>query len=318
MIKRRFFLFVCSFVLAPFLFSISSLSAQQTSQTPLYVKDEVIVRFQEGVHDYNKALAHSGVAATPMKVFETVQGLELIKLPPNISVKDAVELYLQNPDVLYAEPNYIVEALAVSNDPLFAQLWGLHNTGQAGGTVDADIDAPEAWDITTGSSQVVVAVIDTGIDYNHQDLSANMFQNTADCNNNGLDDDGNGFVDDCFGIDTVNIDSDPMDDNNHGTHVAGIIGAVGNNSIGVIGINWTVKLMACKFLNAGGAGSTAAAIECLNYVALMKDRGVNIIATNNSWGARVPLTQSMFDAIDTHHQRGILFIAAAGNDNRGQ
>jgi subtilisin family serine protease len=141
-----------------------------------------------------------------------------------------------------------------------------------------------------------------------------MFRNTADCNNNGIDDDGNGFVDDCFGIDTVNNDSDPMDDNNHGTHVAGIIGAVGNNSAGVVGINWNIKIMACKFINASGSGTIADAIDCLDYVKTMKDRGLNIIATSNSWGGG-GFSQALLDAIEVHLQRGMLFITAAGNGN---
>ncbi len=140
-------------------------------------------------------------------------------------------------------------------------------------------------------------MIDSGIDYNHLDLAANMFRNTADCNNNGIDDDGNGFVDDCFGIDTANNDSDPLDDNNHGTHVAGSLGAVGNNSAGVAGINWNIKIMACKFVNASGSGTIADAIDCLDYVKTMKDRGLNIIATSNSWGGG-GFSQALLEAIE--------------------
>ena len=175
-----------------------------------------------------------------------------------------------------------------------------------------DIQAPDAWNITKGNRNVVVAVIDTGVDYNHQDLSANMRRNTADCNNNGIDDDGNGYIDDCYGIDTINLDSDPMDDNNHGTHVSGIIGAVGNNNVGVVGVNWDVSIMACKFLGPDGTGDIAGAIGCFDYVKTMKDRGVNIVATNNSWGSS-SYSQSLFDAIDAQRQTGILCIAGAGN-----
>jgi serine protease len=131
-------------------------------------------------------------------------------------VEKALESYRKDPNVLYAEPDYIVHALRIPNDPFFSSLWGLRNTGQNGGTPDADIQALDAWDITTGSKNVVVAVIDTGVDYNHEDLAANMWRNTADCDNNGIDDDGNGYIDDCYGIDTVNHDSDPMDDHDHG------------------------------------------------------------------------------------------------------
>src|SRR5262245_56367159 len=177
---------------------------------------------------------------------------------------------------------------------------------------DADIDAPEAWDITTGSANVVVATIDSGIDYNHEDLAANVFRNEADCNDNGFDDDGNGFADDCHGIAPILGTSDPMDDHSHGTHVAGTIGAVGNNGIGVVGVNWNVKLLACKMFDGDGNGTIAAAITCLDYIARMKDRGVNIVATNNSWSDNA-FSAALLDAIQAHLERGILFIAAAGN-----
>jgi hypothetical protein len=277
-----------------------------------HAEDEILVRFKDRTSAVGKASAHSAASAAAKKRFNVVRQLELVKLPRGVSVENALNLYRSNPDVLYAEPNYAVQSLATPNDPLFGQLWGLQNTGQSGGTVDADIDAPGAWDIATGSSAVVVAVIDTGIDYNHPALSANMFQNSVDCNADGVDDDGNGFVNDCYGIDTANNDSNPLDDNNHGTHVAGTIGAVGDDGVGVVGVNWDVSIMACKFLSAGGSGFISDALDCLNYIAMMKDRGVNIVATNNSWGGG-GFSQAFYDAIDAHRQRGILFIAAAGN-----
>ena len=277
-----------------------------------HAEDEILVRFKDRTSAQGKASAHSAVSAATKKRFNLVRQLELVKLPRGVSVDHALDLYRANPDVLYAEPNYAVQSQVTPNDPWFSQLWGMQNTGQSGGTVDADIDAPGAWDLATGSSAVVVAVIDTGIDYNHAALSANMFQNSADCNANGVDDDGNGFIDDCFGIDTYSNDSNPLDDNNHGTHVAGTIGAVGADGVGVVGVNWDVGLMACKFLSAAGSGFTSDAVDCLNYVAMMKDRGVNIVATNNSWGGG-GFSQALYDAIDAHRQRGIIFIAAAGN-----
>jgi hypothetical protein len=228
-----------------------------------------------------------------------------------LSTAQAIARYRRLPEVLYVEPNHVVTLQAMPNDPHFlaGDLWGLNASIL---TQDIDIDAPEAWDLATGSANVVVAVIDYGIDYTHEDLAANMFRNDADCNANGLDDDGNGFVDDCFGIAPINGNSDPIDDNDHGSHVAGIIGAVGNNGIGIAGVNWNVRLLPCKMFDANGVGTVAAAIACLDYVALMKDRGVNIVATNNSWSLQ-EFSQSLLDAIDAHRQRGILFVAAAGN-----
>ena len=286
--------------------------AAQLIHAPAYASEEMLVRFKDRASPSDIASAHAWAGGHPIRAFRAVKNLTLVKLPVGLPAKDAIRWYRQHPDVLYAEPNYIVTTLAVPNDPQFGDLWGLHNTGQAGGVPEADIDAPSAWDLSTGNATPVVVVIDTGIDYTHEDLAANMFRNTLDCNTNGIDDDGNGFVDDCHGIDAVNNDTDPMDDNAHGTHVAGTIGAVGDNGIGVVGINWNVRLMACKFLDAGGSGFIADAIQCMDYVGLMKDRGVNIVATNNSWGGG-GFSQAMLDAINAHRQRGILFIAAAGN-----
>src|SRR3989441_4558242 len=307
----------CAKPLARLLLLLSLLfpNASATAQpTPRHAPDTILVRFKASALPADQALVHALVGAHVYKSFRSVEGLQAVRIPPGMRVKDAIEFYRRRPDVLYAEPNWIVDAQVVPSDPSFSSLWGLNNTGQSGGIPDADIDAPEAWDITTGSSDVVVAVIDTGIDYTHPDLSANMFRNELDCNSNGIDDDGNGQVDDCFGIDTANNDSDPMDDANpsHGSHVAGTIGAIGNNALGVVGVNWTVRLIACKSLGATGSGTTADAIDCLEYVKLMKDRGVNIVATSNSWGGG-GFSQALYDAIGAHLQRGILFIAAAGN-----
>src|SRR5262249_26072752 len=290
----------------------SQYAAQPRAPVPEYVSDEIIVKFHEGLDEYQKDLARFRVSGTRKKIFKVIRGLEVIKLSRGVSVEEAIDLLRQDPDVLYAEPNYVLRTTLTPNDTRFGEMWGLHNVGQSGGTPDADIDAPEAWNHTTGSSDVIVAVIDSGVDYNHPDLSPNMFRNTADCNTNGIDDDGNGYVDDCYGIDTANNDSNPMDDNNHGTHVAGTIGAVGNNNRGVVGINWNVRIMACKFVNASGSGTTEAAIDCLEYVKTMKDRGFNIVATSNSWGGG-DFSQALADAIDAQRQSGMLFITAAGN-----
>ncbi len=228
-----------------------------------------------------------------------------------MSVEEAATLYSSDSDVEYAEPNYLMTILNTPNDPRFSELWGLHNTGQTGGTPGADIKAPEAWDMTTGSNEVVVAVIDTGVDYTHEDLTANMWVNPGEIPGNGIDDDGNTYVDDVYGINVTSGTGNPFDDNGHGTHVSGTIGAIGNNGIGVMGVNWKAKIMACKAFDKYGYGYDADAIECLEYIHSMRTRGVNIIATNNSYGG-FEYSQPVYDAINS--QREILFMAAAGND----
>ena len=211
-------------------------------------------------------------------------------------------------NIEFAEPDYVVKTHQLPDDPMMGQLWGLHNTNQ-----DADIDALEAWDISTGSDDVVVGVIDTGIDYYHPDLVDNIWINPGEIANNGIDDDANGYVDDIYGIDAYNNDTDPFDGHFHGTHVAGTIGAAANNSIGVAGVSWHVKLMALKFLSDEGWGYTSAAIEILDYVLMMKkEHGIQILLTSNSWGGG-GFSQALKDAIVAHSNAGILFVAAAGN-----
>ncbi len=207
-----------------------------------------------------------------------------------------------------------VSADATPNDPRFGDLYGLHNIGQGGGTADADIDAPEAWQVSTGSRDIIVGVVDTGIDYTHPDLAANIWVNPGEIAGNGIDDDGNGFVDDVHGYDFANGDGDPFDDNGHGTHCAGTIGGVGNNSLGVAGVNWEVSLMGLKFLDAAGSGATSDAIQAINYATMMRTQyGQNVRVTSNSWGGGGS-SSAMQAAIEASAAADILFIAAAGND----
>ena len=177
-----------------------------------------------------------------------------------------------------------------------------------------------AWDIETGSSDTIVAVIDTGIKYTHEDLAANMWTNTGEIPNNGVDDDNNGFVDDYHGYDFRFNDSNPDDEHGHGTHVAGTIGAVGNNSLGVTGVNWNVRLMGIKIYSSSGFGTTSAMlINAYNYVRLMKERGENIRVTNNSYSGcdeACGYDQATKDALDAMGDAGILNVFAAGNDAR--
>ncbi len=224
------------------------------------------------------------------------------------TVADSVAQWLPNAVV---EPNFIVNVDSVPNDSDFGDQWGLNNTGQNGGLIDADIDAVEAWDISTGNSDVLVAVIDTGVDYTHPDLVDNIWVNPGEIAGDGIDNDGNGFIDDIHGWDFANDDNDPMDDRGHGTHVAGTIGAAGNNNLGVTGVSQNVTIVPVKFLGANG-GTTADAIRAIEYTNTLKQQGHNIVLTNNSWGG-ASFSSSLEVVIEDALDLDILFVAAAGN-----
>ncbi len=218
-----------------------------------------------------------------------------------------------HPSVNWFERDESIQGEAVPNDPHFPWQTGLHNVGQDGGTADADIDAPEAWNANTGSRSVVVAVIDTGVDYTHPDLAANIWTNTAEVPGNGLDDDHNGFVDDVHGYDFRNNDGDPLDDNRHGTHVAGTIAAVGNNGLGVTGVAWSASILPLKFLGSDNRGQMTDAVRALNYATLLRQQyGVNIRVVNASWGSG-DYSASLREALAAAALADILVVAAAGN-----
>ncbi|MBA3728778.1 MAG: S8 family serine peptidase [Actinobacteria bacterium] len=285
-----------------------------------YVPGEVLVRFREGASASAMAAAHASAGATVLRSFTSVSDLQLVRLS-GMSVGEALAKYRQRSDVLYAEPNQIYRIDDVEltpNDPFYPSMYNLNNTGQTGGTPDADIDAPEAWNVTTGSNAVYVGVLDTGVDWDHPDLINNTKPNPAECNGQaGQDDDSNGYVDDCHGIDPLNGDTNPMDDNGHGTHTSGTIGAIGNNNTGVTGINWNVQIIACKTHDPSGNGDAAALVECLQYMEIMKAQGKNVVATNNSYGGcpeACGFSQALEDAIASNMDEGILFVASAGND----
>lgn len=214
-----------------------------------------------------------------------------------------------------AEPDYLVATCETPNDPAFldGSQWGLNNTGQSGGVIDQDMNALEAWSVRSDASGSVVAIIDTGIRLTHEDLAANLWRNAGETGGgretNGLDDDGDGFVDDVNGINAAARSGSPADDNGHGTHVAGIVGAVGNNGRGLAGVAWRVQLMSLKFLNSRGIGVSSDGIVCLNYA---RQKGAHIV--NASWGSSgdsVLLQQ----AIEACTQAGMVVVAAAGNSS---
>ena len=223
----------------------------------------------------------------------------------------------RDPRVEYVEPNFLLrtDSHGDPGDPAFHNLWGLHNFGQqvagVAGMPDADIDALEAWQVSQGSPSVVVGVIDSGVDVGHPDLASQIWinpgENCAGCRSNGVDDDGNGYVDDWRGWDFADGDNDPSDDNGHGTHVAGTIGAAGNNGVGITGVAWNVRLMPLKFIGADGTGTAADAISAILYAS---SKGAQV--TNNSYGGD-GFSEAMLDAIRSADSAGSLFVAAAGN-----
>lgn len=264
---------------------------------------------------FAKAELQAGVRAK--RIFRHLERQQAMELNSGASVRDAILSLRASGLYEFVEPDYIRVAQALPNDPRLAEQWALNNTGQSSGTPDADIDAPEAWDTTTDASAVIVAVIDSGVRASHEDIAANLWRNSREIAGNGRDDDGNGFVDDVNGINSMVTfgsagSGTPTDDNGHGTHVAGIIGAVGNNGRGVSGVAWRVQIMALKFLGSDGRGSISDAAECIDYAIA---NGAKVI--NASYGAlstgQGP-SQTEIAAIQRARDAGIVFVAAAGND----
>jgi len=287
---------------------VQELSSTMGVEGTDYTSGEVIVKLNPSIASTDQINALQTSLGANVKESTQNLGIQLWEIP-GMSVAEAIALYGNDPAVEYIEPNYIVSTTTtVPNDPQFNQLWGLNNTGQTGGTADADIDAPEAWDIETGNN-IVVGVIDSGVDYNHPDLNDNMWTNPGEIAGNGIDDDNNGYVDDVYGWDFANDDNDPFDDNSHGTHVAGTIAAEGNNGIGVTGVSWSADIMALKFLRSSNSGSYFDAIQAIEYATMM---GANL--TNNSWRG-YSFSQGLRDAIAAAGNAGQLFVAAAGNEN---
>ena len=284
--------------------SVARALTPRPSDPPSFVPGEVLLRFRPTATPGQIKAVLRDLGSTRGKKFRRT-GIEHHKISG--SVERAVGRFKNHPAVEFIEPDYVVHADAVPNDPLFPLQWSLRNTGQQTGIAGADIDAVGAWDQATGSSQVIVAIIDSGMDWHHPDLAGNLYTNPGEIAENGIDDDGNGYVDDVHGFDFYDFDGDPSDENGHGTHVSGIIGAVGNNGIGIAGVAWRVQLMPVKFLGRDGTGATSSAIAAIEYAI---DMGALIL--NNSWGGGPP-SEALRLAIVASNNAGLLFVAAAGN-----
>jgi len=281
--------------------------SQSDARSPAFVPGEVIVGYQPSTDAAARRQMYAAASASVVQRLPFVSA-DLIRVAPGSELQ-AVTSLLEQPGVVYAEPNYLWQADFIPTDAHFGLQWGLHNIGQSGGAVDADIDAPEAWDLATGRT-VLIGIIDTGIDTAHIDLRSNLWTNPGEIPDNGVDDDTNGYVDDVHGWDWANADSDPTDDHGHGTHVAGIAAAVGNNGEGVAGVSWDARIMSLKFLTADGVGATTGAVKAIEYALRAGCR-----LTCNSWGG-APFSQALYDAIDSARAAGMLFVAAAGNDRK--
>lgn len=292
---------------------------------------EVLVRFKPGVSEERREEIAAALNDQVEDEIESVEGLAAIDDLDDADAERVAEEYASLPEVEYAEPNYRINLGPVGvsysfgdrsryasplppggpNDPRLAEQWGLINTGQRNGRAAADISAFAAWDKTKGSRKVVVAVLDSGVDYTHPDLAGNMWHRPDDMEM--YFDDDLGVVDDSEGFSAVERERDPMDENGHGTHCAGIVGAEGDNGVGIAGVNWQVEIMPLKFMGRGGFGSTKDAIEAINYVIARKKDGVNVRVISASWGSQ-SRSRALEDVIRKAGEADILFVAAAGND----
>ncbi len=295
----------------------------QTSKEPLWVPGEYIVKYNQqeieglktipGLVNFSNEEIES--ALTSLLGLTKKEDLPLIDADtlkgPNIDIETAVAL-LDSGLSDYISLNFIHKANAIPNDPSYSSLWGMNQSN------DIDINAPEAWDKVNPDEvrNTVVAVIDTGINYNHPDLKDNMWINTAEqAGSPGVDDDGNGVIDDIHGYNAINNTGNPLDDQSHGSHCAGTIGGVGNNGQGVAGVAWNVRLMALKFLDSAGRGSDSNAIKAINYAVQNRNKSGTLKVLSNSWGGS-GYNPAMLSAIQSANNAGLLFVAAAGNDNK--
>ncbi|MCL0042741.1 S8 family serine peptidase, partial [Thermodesulfovibrionales bacterium] len=285
-----------------------------------YVPGEILVKRKDWADEFSIQQMHLRKGAKVVNTFYAThrkeRTIQRVRLREGQTVEEALRQYRRNPLVAHAQPNYLFRMQTIPDDTRFSELWGLHNTGQAVGGVsgiyDADIDAPEAWGITTGSPDVIIAVIDTGVNYLHPELVGNMWINIDETPGDGIDNDGNGFTDDIHGWDFFDNDNSPMDFHGHGTHVAGTIAASGNNAAGITGVMWEAQIMALKITGVKAFAATSDIVQAINYAV---EEGAHII--NASWGGYVGTDapgDALRDAIEAAGIAGVLFVAAAGND----
>jgi len=295
-----------------------------------YVPNEVLVKFKKGISEYaiiqsiqavsGDIVSYKGELSSVglwsenkarYRSFVRKPDLFLLRVPAFLGTDRAIHGLSTDNNVEYAEKNHIFSTSLTPDDTYYSYQWGLHNTGQSGGTSDADIDAPEAWETFTGSSDINMAILDTGFDYNHTDLQSNIWENPGETGDgketDSTDNDGNGYVDDWRGWDFVNSDNSPLDDNGHGTHVAGIAGAEGDNNTGVAGVCWNSKLMALKVLNANGSGSTATIISAIDYAIEAGAQVINASFSSNEYSS------SLYEAVKQAQEDGVPIICAASN-----
>ena len=304
--RRAFSLFVPTALLLALLM-LAAVGAERSAATDDQaeaVPGELIVGFTPTATAWQEQRAVDKARGELTERIESVDAA-LVTVDPNRTA-EASERLLRNAAVDFVEPNYVLRANRIPNDRSFGDQWGLRNLGHFDGKAGADIAATAAWDVTTATN-AIVAVVDTGVAYQHPDLAGNAWRNPGDPVN-GLDDDGDGFSDDVFGADFFTNDSNPDDDGGHGTHVAGIVGAQGNNAVGVTGVNWDVNVMALKFLDENGEGNTADAANAIDFAVA---HGARIV--NASWGGP-SFSQALYGAIRRAGERGTMVVAAAGNE----
>lgn len=305
-------------------FSVPGYSANKIINTAKHVPGEMVVKLRDSGQNTIQSAVISTLqsklgsgAILSISPFQTDRTFQVVKIANDAEMGKAIEALKGNSAVEIAEPNYIYQAFdaGLPNDTDFGKLWGMKNTGQADksgqvGTPGSDINVVPLWQKGfVGSKNIVVAIIDTGVDWNHPDLMPNLYTNSAEIDGDGKDNDGNGFVDDIRGWNFASNNKNSTDDNGHGSHCAGTIGGAGNNGMGVAGVNWDVTIMPIKFLSADGSGSLKGAVESINYATKMK---VNVMS--NSWGGG-GYSESMKVAIEKARDAGILFVAAAGNES---